>query len=203
MNGRAAGKLDFYFFYGSIHSYLSVMRIGRLASTARVDVRWRPFNLRAILIEQNNTAFVKNEVKMNYFWHDVERRAARHNIPFAGRAPYPADPDLLALRVGLIAAEEGWCADYSRATFHEWFIERRAPGVADHVERVLASLVESPAPIIARAKSADGERLMNEATDDARKLGIFGAPTFAIGPEIFWGDDRLEDALSFALARRA
>ncbi len=89
-----AGHLDFYFFYGSIHSYLSVMRIGALASAAGVEVRWQPFNLRESLIEQNNTAFTKNDVKMNYFWHDVERRARRHNIPFAGRAPYPADPDL-------------------------------------------------------------------------------------------------------------
>jgi len=120
-------NLDFYFFYGSIHSYLSVMRIETLASAAQVQVRWRPFNLREILIEQNNTAFTKNEVKMNYFWHDVERRASRHKIPFVGRAPYPADPDLLALRVGLIAVRENWCADYSRATFHEWFIGRRAP----------------------------------------------------------------------------
>ncbi|HYX81173.1 MAG TPA: DsbA family protein [Gemmatimonadales bacterium] len=193
--------LDFYFFYGSIHSYLSVMRIGALGSAAGVEVRWQPFNLREILIEQNNTAFTKNEVKMNYFWHDVERRAARHKIPFAGRAPYPADPNLLALRVGLIAAQEKWCEDYSRATFHQWFIGRRAPGVDDHVERVLALLDKSPAPIIARAKSAEGERLLKMATDAARKLGIFGAPTFAIGPEIFWGDDRLEDALAFASRR--
>src|SRR5262245_56379073 len=98
-----AASLEFFFFYGSIHSYLSVMRIAPLASAGGVTLRWRPFNLREILIEQNNTAFTKNEVKMNYFWHDIARRAARHDIPFAGRAPYPADPDLLALRVGLIA----------------------------------------------------------------------------------------------------
>jgi 2-hydroxychromene-2-carboxylate isomerase len=195
------GNLDFYFFYGSIHSFLSVMRIGALASRAQIEVRWRPFNLRDILIEQNNTSFTKNEVKMNYFWHDLERRAARHRIPFAGRAPYPADPDLLALRVGVVAAQEGWCADYSRATFHEWFIGRHAPGVADHVERVLTALGKAPGPIIGRAKNADGERLLKEATDNARKLGIFGAPTFAVGPELFWGDDRLEEALGFAYGR--
>jgi 2-hydroxychromene-2-carboxylate isomerase len=193
-----AGQLDFYFFYGSIHSYLSVMRIGALAAAAGVEVRWQPFNLREILIEQGNTAFVKNEVKMNYFWHDVERRAIRRGIPFAGRAPYPADPDLLALKVGVIAAQERWCADYSRATFHDWFIERRAPGVADHVERILASLGRLPAPLVDRATSADGEDLLKNATDAARRLGIFGAPTFAVGAEIFWGDDRLEEAIGFA-----
>ena len=68
-------------------------------------------------------------------------------------------------------------------------------------EHILASLDKSAAPIIARAKSAEGERLSKQATDAARKLGIFGAPTFAIGTEIFWGDDRLEDALAFAAGR--
>ena len=121
---------------------------------------------------------------MNYFWHDVERRAHGHGIPFA-------DPDLLALRVGVIAAQEGWCGDYSRATFYDWFIGRRAPGVGNHIERVLTSLDKPAASIIARAKSADDDLLLQQATDAARKLGIFGAPTFAIGQEIFWGDDRL------------
>src|SRR5262245_6780651 len=147
-----AGHLDFYFFYGSIHSYLSVMRIGVLASAAGVAVRGQPSSRRGILIAQNNPAFPRSDVKMNYCGPDVGRRARRHNVPFAGRAPYPADPDLLALRVGLIAAQEKWCDDYSRATFHDWFIARRAPGVDDHIERVLASLDKSPAPIIGRAK---------------------------------------------------
>lgn len=196
-----AANLDFYFFYGSNHSYLSVMRIEPLAAAAHVEVRWRPFNLREILIEQNNTGFVKNEVKMNYFWHDIERRAARHNIPFVGRVPHPVDPELLALRVGLIAAQDGWCPEYSRATFRDWFINGYAPGVADHVERVLASLDKPTTPIIDRAKSSEGDSLLKKATDEARGLGIFGAPTFAIGREIFWGDDRLEDALRFASQR--
>jgi len=193
-----AASIDFYFFYGSIHSYLSVMRVDALAGARHIHIRWRPFNLREILIEQDNTGFIKNPVKMNYFWHDVERRAKRDNIPFAGRAPYPADPDLLALRVGVIASQEDWCAAYSRATFHEWFIGGRAPGVDDHVAKVLASLDRSPQAIIDRANGAEGGKLLQGATDTARQLGIFGAPTFAIGQEIFWGDDRLEDALSFA-----
>jgi 2-hydroxychromene-2-carboxylate isomerase len=108
---------------------------------------------------------------------------------------------MMPLRVGRVAAQDGWCADYSRTTFHEWFIGRRAPGVADHVERVLAALGRPPAPIIARATSAEGASLLKAATDEARKLGIFGAPTFAIGRDIFWGDDRLEEALGFASGR--
>lgn len=72
------------------------MRIEKLAAGAGVTVRWRPFNLREILIEQNNTGFVKNPVKMNYFWRDIERRAKKLSVEFHSPAPYPADPDLLA-----------------------------------------------------------------------------------------------------------
>lgn len=182
----------------STAAFTSAMRVSELAAAAGIEVRWMPFNLRAILIEQNNTAFLKNAAKMNYFWHDVERRAERHSIPFAGRAPYPVDPDLLALRVDVIASLENWCGDYSQTTFHEWFIGRRAPGVGGHVERVLDSLNKPSKSIIDRANSTEGGRLLEEITDRARRLGIFGAPTFAIGQEIFWGDDHLEEALNFA-----
>jgi 2-hydroxychromene-2-carboxylate isomerase len=96
-------KLEFFVFYGSIHTYLSVMRIDSLAATAGVEVVWRPFNLREILIEQNNTSFVKNQIRLTYNWRDIERRAARLGVPFAGRPPYPVDPDLLRSSVPFIA----------------------------------------------------------------------------------------------------
>lgn len=194
-----ARAIDFFLFYGSIHSYLSVMRIDALAAKAGVTVRWRPFNLREILIEQNNTAFTKNETKMNYFWHDVERRARRYGLPFCGRAPYPADPDLIALKIGAISAAEGWCSRYSQITFHNWFVERRAPGVGDHAEQILTTLGKPVAPLIARAQGPEGDSLLHESTATARKLGIFGAPTFAVDTEIYWGDDHLEEAIEFAI----
>lgn len=194
-----ARTIDFFFFYGSIHSYLSVMRIDALAANAGVTVKWRPFNLREILIEQYNTGFTKNEAKMNYFWHDVERRARRYGLPFKGRAPYPADPDLLALKIGAISASEGWCSRYSQVTFNDWFLEQRAPGVGDHAMRVLAVLDKPVDSLITRAEGPEGERLLRESTDRARRLGIFGAPTFAVDTEIYWGDDHLEEAIEFAV----
>ncbi len=103
-----------------------------------------------------------------------------------------------ALRVGVIAAEEGWCDAFSRATFHDWFVGKRAPGVDGHTENTLVALDRSPGPLIARATGEEGEDLLRNVTDAARALGIFGAPTFAVEREIFWGDDRLEDALALA-----
>ena len=127
--------VDFFFFYGSIYTYLAVMRVEKLATSAGLEVRWRPFNLRAILIEQNNTGFVRNAVRMKYSWRDVERRAARHGIEYAGQPPYPVDPELLALRVGTIAATEGWCPEYTKATYRSWFVDKKVPGVEANVRR--------------------------------------------------------------------
>lgn len=190
--------LDFFFFYGSIHTYLSVMRIEALAAPAQIAIRWRPFNLRAILVEQNNTAFARNPVRLAYNWRDIERRAARMGVAFAGPAPYPADPDLLALRVGTVAAAEGWCAAYTKATFAAWFLEKRTAGAADNVAHVLAGLGQPASEVLARAAAAEASERLAAETEAARGIGIFGSPTFAIGGEIFWGDDRLEDAIAFA-----
>jgi 2-hydroxychromene-2-carboxylate isomerase len=193
-----AASLDFFFFYGSIYTYLAVMRIDALAASAGVNVVWRPFNLREMLIEQNNTAFVRNPVRMNYCWRDVERRAARHGLPFVPRPPHPVDPELLALRIGIIAAGEGWCAEYTKATYRAWFIDHKVTGSVPTVEAVLGSLQKPADQIIVRAGAGDVHARLKGETEAARKLGIFGSPTFAIGTEIFWGDDRLEEALDWA-----
>lgn len=191
-------KLDFFFFYGSIHTYLSVMRIEGLARAAGISVAWHPFNLREILVQQNNTAFARNPVRLAYNWRDIERRAQRLGIPFQGRPPYPVDPDLLALRVGAVAASQGWCADYTKATFRAWFLDRKPPGAAEHVADILSALGRPAHEVFVEAQSPAADTLIKDATDAARSRGIFGSPTFAVGSEIFWGDDRLEDAVAWA-----
>src|SRR5690606_35094902 len=105
-----AQPLDFYFFVGSLHTYLAVMRIGE-AIDAGIEVRWRPFNLRAIMVEQNNIP-ARNPVKMAYIYRDVARRAKRLGCPFDQKPTYPFDAELLANRVAVVAAQQGWCREY-------------------------------------------------------------------------------------------
>jgi 2-hydroxychromene-2-carboxylate isomerase len=190
--------LDLFFFYGSTYTYLTVMRVETRAAAAGVTLRWRPFNVRAIMVEQQNIPFADKPVKAAYMWRDLERRAGRHGLGWAGAPPYPIDRELLANRVGQVAAEEGWCAGFTRSAYRAWFLEGRALGAAGTLEPILAELGQDPARVLAAARSeAAAERLERE-TDAARALGIFGSPTFAVGSEIFWGDDRLDDALDWA-----
>lgn len=190
--------MDMFFFLGSTYSYLTVMRIGEAAGAAGIEVRWRPFNVREIMIEMENIPFANKPVKAAYAWRDIERRAARHGLEFAGQPPYPVDPDLLANRVGVVAAEQGWCPEYAVASYRAWFLEKKPLGIGDNVAEVLTALGKDAGDIVTRANSDEIAAKFAAETDAARALGIFGAPTFVVGEEIFWGDDRLEEALEWA-----
>ena len=189
--------MDFFFSYSSTYSYLSVMRADLLAVKADVTLRWRPFRLRTITQEQNNRPFIGKPVKLKYMWRDVERQAKRHGVAFNGIPPYPVDAEALAHRVGIVAAQEGWCPEYSKAVYRGWFVDHKDPGDVAQLRTVLAGLDKDPDSVISRANSPQIERQLVAETDVARSLGIFGSPTFVVGEEIFWGDDRLESALEW------
>ena len=193
-------SLDFYFFIGSTYSWLSVCRAPALARAAGVDLVWRPFSVRTLMREQNNVPFAGKPVKMRYMWRDVERRASRLGVAFAGAPPYPIDPDELANRVATLAALEGWCPGLTRAAYDAWFVGKADPGNPDVLRTLLARLGQEPERCLARAGDADVRAAYDTRTAQARELGLFGSPSFVCGSEVFWGDDRLEDAIDWALA---
>ncbi|MGE5145601.1 MAG: 2-hydroxychromene-2-carboxylate isomerase [Candidatus Eiseniibacteriota bacterium] len=196
-----AQPIDFYFFVGSLHTYLAVMRIGE-AIDAGIEERWRPFNLRAIMMEQNNIP-ARNVVKMKYIYRDVQRRAKRFGYPFEGVPKYPFDSDLLANRVAVIAAQQGWCREYLTAVYRSWMVEHGSPDTPEGLTPLLKALGKEPAIVLAAANSAATEAQLDATTEEARALGVFGAPTFAVGTEIFWGSDRFDDALDWAKSNGA
>jgi len=193
-----ARELDFFLSLVSTYTYLAVNRAQELAAREGVFLRWRPFNVRALMVEQNNRPFVGKPAKLQYMWRDLERRAIRHGIPFTSIPPYPVDPDLLNNRVASLAASEGWCPEYAKASYRNWFLDGKRAGEVENVRAVLAQLGKDPEATIERANSEKIRARLDAETDVARKLGIFGSPTFAFGTEIFWGDDRLEDAIDWA-----
>ena len=190
--------IDFFFFYGSTYTYLTVSRIEQAARNAGVDLRWRPFDVRAIMVEQDNIPFATKPVKMAYMWRDLERRAARHGVDWASVPPYPLKNALLANRVGIVALEEGWCPAYTKVAYRTWFLDGVPLGEPGTLEPILTKVGQDPARVIDAAQSDRVAKILDAETDAARSLGIFGSPSFAIGDEIFWGDDRLEEALAWA-----
>jgi 2-hydroxychromene-2-carboxylate isomerase len=186
--------IDFWFSIGSMYAFLTVMRMDRVEDTTNVRFVWRPFSVRKIMVEMDNRPASK-PTKLEYMWRDIHRRAAMYGFAFEGEAPYPLKNFDLANRVAMVGAREGWCADYVRATYRRWFIDKQECGSEPNLSDSLREIGEDPARIIALAESGEIARAYDDATDEARRLGIFGSPTFVSRGELFWGDDRLEDAV--------
>ena len=160
-----ARELDFFFFYGSTYTYLSVMRVANLAAAADLTVRWRPFNVRQIMIETNNIPFAGKPAKAAYMWRDIARRAAGHRVAFPKPPVYPVDPDLVANLVGVVAAEQGWCPEYTKASYEAWFLQDKGLGIGNNVAEVLESLGKDPSEILALANSDATRSKFDEETD--------------------------------------
>ena len=192
----AKAPIDFWFSIGSMYTYLSVMRLAEVEAKTGARFRWQPFSVRDIMIEMDNRPLSK-PLKLAYMWRDLERRAATHGLPYRAQPSYPLKNFDLANRIAIVGAEEGWCADYTRAAYRRWFIEHEEAGSESSNAESLREIGQDPARVIKRAESEEIAKAYQTATGEARKLGIFGAPTFVVGGELFWGDDRLEDAAAW------
>lgn len=195
-------NIDFWFSIGSTYSYLSVMRLGRVAAETGIQFVWRPFNVRAIMVAQNNIPFANKPVKAAYMWRDVARRSDKYGLTPKLPAPYPI-PDLpLANQVALLGIREGWGIAYTIETYRLWFEEGLVAGAEPNLSRSLRVARQNPEETIVRASADAAAAALAEQTRAAMALGIFGSPTFVIDGEVFWGDDRMEDAISWSSSGR-
>ena len=195
-----APVLNFWFDFASTYSYLAAMRIGTLAQDAGVRVRFRPFLLGPIFKAQgwNTSPFNLYPAKGRNMWRDLERSCAELKLPFRRPDPFPQN-SLLAARVALAALDQPWGEDFCRALFCAQFAEGRRIDDAAAVGDVLARLKIEPQPVLAAAQSDALKTRLRVQTEEAQRLGVFGAPTFTTADgELFWGNDRLEPALRWA-----
>lgn len=191
-------EIDFWFSIGSTYSYLTVMRLAAVEETSGVKFRWRPFNVRHVMVEQNNIPFKDKPVKSAYMWRDIERRAQRYGLAPKLPAPYPLPKLVLANHVAILGVEEGWIEGYTRATYRRWFENGEPAGEEPNISASLQDAGCDPFKVLLAAQTQRVAAELEAATEEAMKLGVFGSPTFAVGREMFWGDDRLDDALYWA-----
>ncbi|NKJ45156.1 disulfide bond formation protein DsbA [Burkholderia sp. SG-MS1] len=193
-----APEIEFWFDFGSNYSYLSVMRIEALAAAHGVRIRWRPFLLGPVFRDLGfaNSPFVLQKEKGAYVWKDMERQCRKYGIPFVRPGAFPRAA-LLAMRVALLGADRQWMAAYCRRIMQLNFADDRDIGSAEVVREALDELGLPAQQIIADSQSDANKLRLRKQTEMAVAKGIFGAPTFFVGDEMFWGNDRLEDALEY------
>lgn len=193
--------IDFFYDFASTYSYITAMRIAPLAQAAGVSVRWRPFLLGPIFksLGWDTSPFNLYPVKGRYMVRDCERLCADAGFPFRLPAPFPQH-SLLAGRVGTAALLEGWGEDFTLALYRAEFAEGRNIGDPAVVADVVAKLGRDADAALAHAQSDEIKGMLRAATEEAQRLGVFGAPSFVTNGELFWGNDRLEQALACARA---
>lgn len=192
--------LDFWYDFASTYSFLSAMRIAPLAEAEGVIVRWRPFLLGPIFQSQNMTTspFVTFPLKGKHMWRDMERLAAEMKVGFRRPAVFPQN-SLLAARVAMAGMDDGWGEDFTRAVYLAEFADGKTISEQSVIGDVLGKLRLPVDATLARAQSDDNKSKLRAQTEQAQKLELFGAPTFTTADgEIFWGNDRLEQALRWA-----
>jgi 2-hydroxychromene-2-carboxylate isomerase len=192
--------LDFWFDFASTYSYLAAARIRPLADAANVRLRFRPFLLGPIFKAQgwNTSPFSLYEAKGRHMWRDMERQAADLGLPFRRPDPFPQN-SLLAARVALFGLSQGWGEDFCVAVFRTEFEDGRRIDTDETLTAVLAAMNVDAAAATRAAASIEIKQHLRSQTEEAQRLGIFGAPTFITGDgELFWGNDRLEQAVAWA-----
>lgn len=193
-----AQTLRFWFEFASNYSYLSAERIDEMASAKGVHVEWHPFLLWPIFRAQgwDNSPFNIYPAKGKYVWRDMERLTQSRGLPLTVPDPFPQN-SILAARTAIAALEQPEGRDFCRGVFRAEFGQGKTISDPDVLEEVLANCGLETG-LMERATTPEIKAQLKENTDHAIQLGIFGAPSFLVGDELFWGDDRLADAIEMA-----
>jgi 2-hydroxychromene-2-carboxylate isomerase len=194
-------KLQFWFEFASTYSYPAVMRIDKVAASRGVAVEWRPFLLGPLFHAQQglkDSPFNAVPVKGSYMWRDMERICEKHGLPFRRPGRFPQN-GLMAARITLSLPQEAR-ANFVKAVYQANFVHDRDISDTQILHAAARRAGLDPLDVLAAMTSEPVKQQLKDETAKAADLGIFGAPSFLTEDgEMFWGNDRLEDALDWAV----
>jgi 2-hydroxychromene-2-carboxylate isomerase len=193
------GEMEFWFDFASTYSYVAAMRVEAAAARVGARVLWRPFLLGPIFAEQQgikDSPFNVNPVRGRYMWRDLERLCAKYGLPWRKPSVFPRN-STLAARVAIMGAEEPWGPEFVRAVFSANFARDQDISSRAVLEEVLTQVGMDAQGVLTRAEAPENKPRLREQTTRAAQLGIFGAPDFIVNGELFFGQDRLDDAIEF------
>jgi len=188
----------FYFDLGSPYAYLAAERItGLFAEAAAETPEWQPILLGALFTRFDRDSW-GNGPGREEGMRVCEERADEYGLP-AIRWPDPWPPNsLFAMRAATFAKEIGRTVSFSLAAFRQAFAAGRDLGDRDNVLLAAAAAEIHPRALVAAAERDSLKSALREATERAGELDVRGVPSVVVDGEVYWGDDRLEDAAAAA-----
>lgn len=189
-------RLEFWFEFASTYSYIAAEEIEEKASAVGVQVIWRPFLLGPVFAGQGwrDSPFNLYPAKGAYMWRDIERLCRRKPIAWRRPSVFPRN-GLLAARVATALEASKMLPDFVRSVYRANFFSDLDISQASVLAEILRSLSLDAQATLEQASDEAVKRSLRERTAEAMSRGVFGAPSFFVKDELFWGSDRLDAAL--------
>ena len=193
-------KIEVWFSFGSTYTFLTASRLKKVISEQSINFSLHPFSVRTVMKKMDNIPFPPSKKsKVDHMWRDIERRSEIYGIEKPKLpVPYPIKELDLANRVALVGVKNGWCLDYLFLSYKNWFYNHIEAGSDENLKSTFENLGLDFEKI---KKEANSDKIIDEyenQTEKAYEIGVFGSPSFIYNNEVFWGDDRLEDAIRWS-----
>lgn len=194
-----AKPLEFWFEFASTYTYPAAMQVEDSCAKAGVKLVWKSFLLGPVFGAQGMTDSPFNiyPVKGVYMWRDVERICADAGLGWQKPSSFPRG-SLLAARIAARFADADWAGTFIRAVYTANFADDRDIADDAEVTRILSEIGQDAEAVLAETLTADSKTILRTNTEEALARGVFGAPTMFVGDELFWGNDRLAQAIEWA-----
>jgi len=185
--------VEFYFDVGSPAAYLAWTQLPAIAREAGAEIEYRPFLLGGVFQATGNRSPMEVPAKGQYMQDDLQRFARRYGVPFAHNPHFPINTlTLMRGALGLQLREPQRMVPYGDAVFRAIWVEGRNMNDPATVAGVLQAAGFEPAQLLALASEPAVKDQLKAVTQEAVARGVFGAPTFFVGQDMFWGQDRLD-----------
>lgn len=185
--------IEFYFDVGSPAAYLAWKQLPEIASQAGADIEYRPFLLGGVFQATGNRSPMEVPAKGQYMQDDLQRFARRYGVPFRHNPHFPINTlTLMRGAVGLQLREPQRMVPYVEAVFRAIWVDGKNMNEAATVAGVLQQAGFDPERLLALTQDPAVKDELKAVTQDAVARGVFGAPTFFVQNQMFWGQDRLD-----------
>lgn len=193
-------RVQFWFDFASPHAFIAVKRVQAGAQPTAVQFDWQPFLVGVALQAKTqgiSSTQLVTEAEARYRKHDVHRTCEQLGLKLRWPSSYPRG-SMLAARVAYWARNEAWQVPFIDAVFTANFIQDQDISSTECIATILETMGVEAQGALAAATTDAQKQAFRTHVEDALASGIFGVPTFAVGEELFWGNDRLEQALEWA-----
>ena len=185
-----ARRIEFFYDYVSPFSYLANSQLAALAERTGADVEFRPFFLGGVMKATGNSPPLSVPAKGKYMLSDIQRWASEYDVPIKFNPSFPINT-IQVMRAAVAAQELGVFAVFHEAVFRAMWVDEVDLGDPAFLRGVLEKAGLDAEAILARAAEQEVKDRLRANTDEAVERGAFGAPTWFVGEEMFFGNDRV------------